>query len=201
MKYFVNEVFLTLQGEGVRAGTPAVFLRLGKCNQKCRIETHGFDCDTEFESGEMFTLEQVVGLVHAANTEGHAPCDWVVVTGGEPALQLDRYLIDALHVAGYRVAVETNGSIELPEGLDWITVSPKVAEHAIRQRKANEVKYVRGHGQFVPSSVVDAEHYLISPRFTGDVIEDRDLAWCINLVKDNPRWRLSCQQHKFWGIR
>ena len=78
----------------------------------------------------------------------------MILTGGEPALQVDRDLIDSLHEAGYKLAIETNGSVELPAGIDWITVSPKVAEHAIRQRRAHEVKYVRGYGQGVPETVV-----------------------------------------------
>jgi organic radical activating enzyme len=128
-------------------------------------------------------------------------CRWVILTGGEPALQVDRELIDGLHAAGYELAIETNGSLELPAGIDWITVSPKVAEHAIRQRKAHEVKYVRGYGQGLPKTVVEADHYLISPAFDGDRIDPRALDWCIRLCKENPPWRLSVQQHKTWKVR
>ncbi|GMV98398.1 MAG: 7-carboxy-7-deazaguanine synthase [Phycisphaerae bacterium] len=195
--YTINEIFYSLQGEGVRAGTANLFLRFTGCNETCRLETHGFDCDTEFASGRKMTLEQIVAEFRAL-----APgCEWVVLTGGEPALQVDRELIDALHAAGYRLAIETNGSIELPAGLDWITVSPKVAEHAIRQRFAHEVKYVRGYGQGIPRTVVQAEHRLISPAFDGDRLDPRALEWCIRLVKDHPDWRLSIQMHKAWRIR
>jgi organic radical activating enzyme len=128
-------------------------------------------------------------------------CGWVILTGGEPALQADRELIDALHEAGYKLAIETNGSFPLPEGIDWITVSPKVAEHAVRQRRANEVKYVRGHGQAIPKTVVEADHYLISPAFEGAEVDPRTLDWCIRLCKENPPWRLSVQQHKLWRVR
>jgi organic radical activating enzyme len=131
-------------------------------------------------------------------------CDWVILTGGEPALQTDSELIDGLHAAGFKLAIETNGSVELPamgEGIEWITVSPKVAEHAIRQRRAHEVKYVRGHGQGIPRTVVEAEHYLISPAFEGAEVDPRTLAWCIRLCKENPPWRLSVQQHKLWNVR
>jgi len=223
--YRVNEIFYSLQGEGVRAGTAALFLRFSGCNLQCRVDTHGFDCDTEFVSGRSLTLEQIIAeLREAERRKGdrfvlcEAPagpfrqnepvpyspphrCEWVILTGGEPALQVDRELIDALHAAGFKLAIETNGSIELPDGLDWITVSPKVAEHAIRQRTANEVKYVRAYGQPIPKTGVKAEHRLISPAFSGDMLEPRTLAWCIQLVKDNPDWRLSVQQHKYWGIR
>jgi 7-carboxy-7-deazaguanine synthase len=195
--YLVNEIFYSLQGEGVRAGTANLFLRFARCNLACSVETHGFDCDTEFESGRRLALEEI-----AAELRALAPaCRWVILTGGEPALQVDRELIDGLHAAGYRLAIETNGSRELPPGLDWITVSPKVAEHALRQRTAHEVKYVRGYGQAIPATVVEAEHYLISPAFDGDDLDRRTLGWCLRLVRENPRWRLSVQQHKLWQAR
>ena len=196
-RYLVNEIFYSLQGEGVRAGTPNLFLRLAKCNLACKVETHGFDCDTEFESGRRMTLEEIVAELRQLS----ATCDWVILTGGEPALQADRELIDGLHAAGYKLAIETNGSFELPEGIDWITVSPKVAEHAIRQRRADEVKYVRGYGQGIPRTAVEATHYLISPAFDGAEVDPRTLDWCIRLCRDNPPWRLSVQQHKLWKVR
>lgn len=196
-RYLVNEIFYSLQGEGVRAGTPNLFLRLAKCNLACKVETHGFDCDTEFESGRRMTLEEIVAELRQLSTT----CGWVILTGGEPALQADRELIDGLHAAGYKLAIETNGSFELPEGIDWITVSPKVAEHAIRQRRADEVKYVRGYGQGIPQTAVEAGHYLVSPAFDGAEVDPRTLDWCIRLCRDNPPWRLSVQQHKLWKVR
>jgi organic radical activating enzyme len=196
-RYQVNEIFFSLQGEGVRTGTPALFLRLSKCNLACTVETHGFDCDTEFESGREMELGEILDEL-----KGLTPaCDWIVLTGGEPALQVDPELIDGLHAAGYKLAIETNGSVELPPGLDWVTVSPKVAEHAIRQRTADEVKYVRGYGQAIPDTVVEASHYLISPAFDGLHLERRTLDWCLRLVQENPPWRLSVQVHKLLGIR
>jgi 7-carboxy-7-deazaguanine synthase len=196
-RYAVNEIFYSLQGEGVRAGTPNLFLRLARCNLACRVETHGFDCDTEFESGRPMTLPGILAEMAALSPA----CRWVVLTGGEPALQVDRELIDAFHAAGYQLAIETNGSRELPPGIDWVTVSPKVAEHALRQRSAHEVKYVRGYGQAIPQTVVQAEHYLISPAFDGPEVDARTLDWCIQLVKESPPWRLSVQQHKLWKVR
>ena len=193
----VNEIFYSLQGEGVRAGTPNLFLRLSRCNLECKVETHGFDCDTEFESGRWLTLDEILAEFKALSES----CDWAILTGGEPALQTDRDLIDGLHAAGYKLAIETNGSFPLPDGIDWITVSPKVAEHAVRQRTAHEVKYVRGYGQAIPKTVVVAEHYLISPAFDGADADPRTLDWCIRLCKDNPPWRLSVQQHKLWKVR
>src|SRR3954462_11354141 len=129
-RYLVNEIFYSLQGEGVRAGTPNLFLRLAKCNLACKVETHGFDCDTEFESGRWSARAEIL----AEFPQLSSACDWVILTGGEPALQVDRELVDALHEAGYKLAIENNGSLELNRGIDWITVSPKVAEHAVRQR-------------------------------------------------------------------
>jgi 7-carboxy-7-deazaguanine synthase len=196
-EYLVNEIFYSLQGEGVRAGTPNLFLRFSKCNLACRRETHGFDCDTEFESGRRMSLDAILAELRDLS----ADCDWIVLTGGEPALQIDRELIEGLHEARFQLAVETNGSIELPEGLDWITVSPKVAEHAIRQLRADEVKYVRGHGQGIPKTQVEADHYLISPAFDGEGLDPKILRWCIQLAKENPPWRLSVQQHKGWNVR
>jgi organic radical activating enzyme len=196
-RYFVNEIFYSLQGEGVRAGTPNLFVRFGRCNLACAKETHGFDCDTEFESGRWLTGDEIVAELRTLSPD----CRWIVLTGGEPALQVDAELIDRLHAAGYQLAIETNGSVELPPGLDWITVSPKVAEHAIRQRAAQEVKYVRGHGQAIPKTVVEAEHYLLSPAFEGNEVDPRALDWCIRLCKENPPWRLSVQLHKLWRVR
>lgn len=195
--YRINEIFSTLQGEGINAGTPCIFVRFSACNQACRQETHGFDCDTEFVSGRKMTMDDLTKSIKKLRSKAK----WIVLTGGEPALQVDKSLISTLHKLNYRLAIETNGSIKLPSGIDWITVSPKVAEHAIRQRKANEVKYVRKKGQQIPKTVVKADHYFISPAFKGHGLDKEDLNWCVQLVKKNPEWKLSVQQHKIWGIR
>lgn len=197
--YRINEVFCSLQGEGIRAGTPNVFVRFSGCNQTCSLETHGFDCDTEFTSGRDVSMEELECLMR-----DEAPSqefNWAIFTGGEPGLQVDRELIDFLHERGWKLAIETNGSIALPDGLDWVTVSPKVAEHAIRQETADEVKYVRGHGQAIPRPRCKAAHQLISPAFNSNALDERSLQWCIQLVKQNPDWRLSLQQHKVWMVR
>ena len=193
----VNEIFFSLQGEGVRAGTANLFLRFAGCNVRCQVDTHGFECDTDYAEGEALTLDQIISQLRAAEPN----CSWVVLTGGEPALQVDRELIGGLHDAGYKLAIETNGTIELPDGLDWITVSPKVAEKEIRQRTAHEVKYVRAYGYPIPQTVVKADYKLISPAFDGTNIDQKALEWCIKLVRDDPDWRLSVQMHKVWGIQ
>lgn len=198
----VNEIFYSLQGEGVRTGTPNVFVRFSGCNLECTLEAGprspgGFDCDTEFVSGRNLTLKQLLEEM----ADAAPPPGWCVLTGGEPGLQIDDALVGALHAHGWKVAVETNGTIVLPDAIDWITVSPKVAEHKVQQLQAHEVKYVRGYGQKIPKPRCRAEHKLISPAFIGNEIDQHALAWCIQLVKENPTWRLSTQQHKAWKVR
>lgn len=211
--YRVNEVFYSPQGEGMRAGEMSCFVRFTGCNLRCNLEAGpkspgGFDCDTEFESGMPYTADGLAERVVDAITEGiggpwlESYQPWVVFTGGEPALQLNQLLCDTLHARGLRLAIETNGSINVDAlPLDWITVSPKVAEHAVRQRRANEVKYVRGYGQGIPKTMVKADYQLISPAFDGLAVSKRTLGWCLELIRKHPEWRLSMQQHKAWQVR
>ena len=210
--YRVNEIFWSPQGEGMRAGEMSCFLRFTGCNLRCTVEAGpksigGFDCDTEFESGRAYTIDELVvacreTVVHGVGEWPEGVRPWIVFTGGEPALQVDGKLCNELHAAGFQLAIETNGSVNIDElPLDWITVSPKVAEHAIRQRRAHEVKYVRGHGQDIPRTMVKADYQLISPAFDGLAADPRAIAWCVQLVRQNPSWRLSVQQHKLWRVR
>lgn len=199
--YTINEIFFSIQGEGVRQGTPNVFVRFSGCNLTCdgRVEGEAYQpvCDTEFVSGRKMTLDEIADEIKQVGQE----CKWLVLTGGEPGLQMDREFIDDFHAAGYSMAVETNGTIKLPDGLDWVTVSPKIAEHAIKQTRANEVKYVRAHGQGIPKTQVQASYKLISPAFEPYGLEQRNLFWCLDLVRHNPDWRLSVQLHKFLRLR
>lgn len=221
MSYQINEVFYSVQGEGVMAGTPMVFVRFSGCNMRCSVDAGpkspgGFDCDTEFESGVRLTLDELVGRVE----ECCPGPEWVLLTGGEPALQYDLDMWGAFSSRGWRVAVETNGSVRLPlvpgilkvsQGMledqllgfaaDWISVSPKVAEHAVRQNLAHEVRYVRSVGQGVPRPACNALHRIISPASLGNRLHGPSVSWCVDLVKRNPGWRLSVQQHKVWGVR
>lgn len=205
--YRVNEIFYSMQGEGMRAGEMSVFVRLTGCNMSCAMEPGerspgGFDCDTEFASGVPMTSSEIVARCRELipTPDGWTP--WIVLTGGEPSLQADRALVAQLQESGFRVAMETNGSADVSGlGLDWITCSPKVAEHAVRCLRANEVKYVRGAGQGIPRPACEADHYLISPAFNGLAIDREAMATCIALVRSNPRWRLSVQMHKSWGVR
>lgn len=210
----VVECFYSLQGEGMRAGTANVFIRMTGCNLKCSVEPGplspgGFDCDTEFASGRRVTLDQLWEWVQKSveistgepRTGRQDWIGWIIFTGGEPGLQVDTELIDYFHAKGCKLAIETNGTIALPPELDWITLSPKVAEHAIKQLRADELKYVRGFGQGIPKPSAVAANYLISPAFDGGVVHPDTMKWCIKLCLENPTWRLSVQQHKTWLVR
>lgn len=215
--YQVNEVFYSLQGEGVRAGTANVFIRFSGCNLACSMEPGqrspgGFDCDTEFTSGRKVTLDELMEWVltsHEMITTEKSEGDrkwaledpWLILTGGEPGLQVDREFIDYWHNKAFRLAIETNGTLVLPDGIDWITLSPKVAEHAVKQLWANELKYVRGYGQAIPRPAAIADHYIISPAFDAMSIHPKTLEWCIKLCLQNPQWRLSLQTHKLMKVR
>ncbi len=213
--YRVNEVFWSPQGEGKRAGEMSAFVRFKGCNLRCAQEAGpkspgGFDCDTEFESGVPMSTANILDAIGEASNDaaarfredasGYRP--WVVLTGGEPGLQTDDVLVHALHGAGWRVAIETNGSVDVSGlELDWVTVSPKVAEHAVRQVTADEVKYVRGYGQAIPKPRCVADHRLISPAFNGLTVDAKAFDWCLGLIRQDPSWALSVQMHKPWSLR
>jgi organic radical activating enzyme len=197
--YRVNEIFFSVQGEGRLAGTPMVFIRFSDCNLRCSVVNAGFDCDTEFLSGRYRDIDDILADAEALNPRK----GWLLFTGGEPALQLDAPLVTTAKRRGWRLAIETNGTIKLPEGLDWICVSPKTAEHTLRQRTADEVKYVRQVGMEIPEPTIKATHHLISPPFMPNgFMRLEDLEWCIELVKANPeKWSLSFQYHKLLQVR
>jgi len=204
-RYSVNEIFFSLQGEGARAGTPNIFVRFSGCNMRCDVRAGekspgGFACDTEFESGQSRTAAQIVSAALKLTPKAGVG---VIFTGGEPALQLDVPLVNAVRKAGFGpLCIETNGTIDVaPLGLDWISLSPKVAEHAVRVRSCDEIRYVRGHGQGLPRPSAKAGRKFISPAFSGDALDPETLRWCVDLVKNHPGWALSVQQHKTWGIR
>lgn len=204
--YKVNEIFFSLQGEGMRAGTANFFVRLSGCNLRCKEETHGFDCDTEFTSGREMSGKEILDFCKELSPS----CLNVIFTGGEPALQLDRELLTLFKDCGFYTCIETNGTKNLehlfnpvttPQVLDWITLSPKIAEHALKCINCSELKYVRGYGQAIPEPVAMRQYSLISPAHEGGELDAKTLQWCIGLVKQNPTWRLSCQQHKRWKVR
>ena len=197
--YRISEIFYSLQGEGVRLGTANVFVRFAGCNLKCAVDNEaGFDCDTDFVSSEGFTLAELIKRIEAEADV----CRNVILTGGEPALQVDAELIATLKAEGFYIAIETNGTKALPDGIDWVCCSPKSAEHTLRVGHVHELKYVRHSGQPLPRPALQADHYLLSPAFEADSgIKRETLNHCIELVKRNPQWRLSLQMHKLWKIR
>lgn len=192
-KLRVNEIFYSLQGEGARKGSANIFVRFAHCNLEC-----GF-CDTEFESFRELEVEEMLREC------GQFPCKHIIFTGGEPLLQLTSETVKAFKKAGYYLAIETNGTITPPSGLDWITVSPKVAEHVLAQKfkrvHINELKYVRNKSQGIPHPKLKADHYYVSPEFDGDYPVVENIKHCIELVKNDPEWRLSVQEHKLLRIR
>jgi organic radical activating enzyme len=196
--YRVNEIFgPTLQGEGARTGTVNHWLRLAGCNLTCSAEIEGFDCDTDFSGGRRMTVEEVVDELLALPR-----AEWVVVSGGEPGMQLDGALINALHEARFNVAVETNGTFPLLSTVDWVSCSPKTAEHTLRVTHVDELRYVRAHGQALPKPRLSADHFYISPAFEpSGKLRRETLEWCTQLCMDNPRWALSIQLHKLIGVR
>lgn len=201
--YLVNEVFYSLQGEGLRAGTANVFVRFAGCDLQCSmmpgpLSPGGFDCDTNFSGGRKLTAEALLEQMAARG----GPCRNVILTGGEPMLQVDGELLASMRGRGWFIALETNGNHEVGrDWFDWVTVSPKVAEHTIKALEADEVKYVIHHGQAIPKPRVKATNKLISPAWDPARGFTDSLAWCIQLIKENPEWRLSMQQHKLWNVR
>ena len=209
MSYAVKEMFLTLQGEGVQAGRRAVFLRFSGCNlwsgrEEDRATAECTFCDTDFvgmdgtEGGRYADADTLAATVEALWGAGDER-RFVVVTGGEPMLQLDAALIAALHGRGFAIAVETNGTIPAPTGIDWICVSPK-AGTAVVQRQGQELKLVWPQPGFDPDELEswNFADLLVQPMdgYAGDAH-----AACVDFVLARPRWRLSLQTHKMLGIR
>jgi organic radical activating enzyme len=199
MKLKVSEIFYSLQGEGLRIGTPTVFIRLQGCKAKNACFAMGIKCDTEFESGKEMLLTQIESWIEKyGNT-----CKEITWTGGEPLDQLTEEIINYFKKKGFYQAVETSGLHPAPNGLDFICVSPKVAEHIIKKNFPNgvtELRYVRHKGQSVPEPSISALNYWISPHSDGFTINTENLKHCINLCIENPKWKLSIQNHKVWNI-
>jgi 7-carboxy-7-deazaguanine synthase len=209
VSYAVKEIFLTLQGEGVQSGSRAVFLRFAGCNlwsgrEQDRAGAQCSFCDTDFvgtngPGGGKF--ESADELASAAEAEwGDSLADrLVVITGGEPMLQLDRALVDALHERGFRVAIETNGTLPVLAGLDWVCVSPKAGTEVV-QRSGNELKLVWPQHGIDPAELEswDFDHFLVQPMDCAGREKTVDAA--IRLAMDRPKWRLSLQSHKLVGL-
>lgn len=190
----VNEIFHSLQGEGYNTGKSALFVRLSGCNLQCPF------CDTNHTTFHEMSEEQI------AEEVSQYPAALVVITGGEPAIQLTETLIDKLHAIDKTVAVETNGTLPLPSNLDWITVSPKEDFVGIKGRvaisHADEVKVIFDGERPVSDFGIAARHYFVQPCDTGDeTLNGIITKKCVEFVKQNPRWRLSLQTHKLLNIK
>ena len=210
MTYSVKEIFLTLQGEGAQAGRRAVFLRFSGCNlwtgrEQDRATAICQFCDTDFvgtdgEGGGKFaTPEALADAVAAKWGAGVSGTPYVVITGGEPMLQLDEALIDVLHAHGFEVGVESNGTLAATPGIDWLCISPKAGSDVV-QRSGNELKLVWPQPGSDWASMEDwaFDHLLIQPM--DSVTRDENLKAAIDFVMDHPRWRLSLQTHKALGL-
>ncbi len=210
MTYAVKEMFLTLQGEGVQAGSRAVFLRFAGCNlwsgrEQDRAEAQCRFCDTDFVGtdgdggGKFGDADSLAGQV--ARLWGEArERRLVVITGGEPMLQLDAALIDALHASDFRVAVESNGTLPAISGVDWLCISPKAGTEVV-QRRGDELKLVWPQAGIDPVELESwgFRHFLVQPMDCADGKAAMEAA--VALCMERPKWRLSLQSHKVLGLR
>ncbi|GAB4147718.1 MAG: 7-carboxy-7-deazaguanine synthase [Sphingomonadales bacterium] len=209
MTYQVKELFLTLQGEGAQTGRRAVFCRFAGCNlwsgrEADRAQAQCRFCDTDFigtdgPGGGKFTT--AASLAQAAKALwGTAPRPFIVLTGGEPLLQLDAALIDALHGAGFEIAVESNGTLAAPQGIDWLTISPKAGTQIV-QRQGQELKLVYPQDGAPPDAFAgwDFQHFFLQPMDSPTQAANirAATAYCLT----HPQWRLSLQTHKLIGLR
>ena len=206
MSYAVKEIYYTLQGEGANTGRPAVFLRFAGCNlwtgrEEDRASAICQFCDTDFLGGTKFASAEQLAEEVASQWFGSGTSKrFVVITGGEPLLQLDAPLIDRLHARGFEIAIETNGTLPAPDGLDWICVSPK-AQALLVQTSGDELKvvYPQPGLRLAYLERLKFKHSFLQPMDGPDVEQNTELAarYCL----EHPRWRLSLQTHKLLGIR
>lgn len=210
MSYAVKEMFLTLQGEGVNAGARAVFVRFAGCNlwsgrEQDRASAVCRFCDTDFVGtdglggGKFADADALADATAAFWGEGQE-ARFVVLTGGEPMLQVDDALVDALHQRGFRIAIETNGTLPVHPGIDWVCVSPKAGSTVV-QRQGDELKLVWPQPGSDPEALEgwDFAHFLVQPMDDADAAANVQAA--IALAMARPRWRLTLQSHKMLGLR
>jgi 7-carboxy-7-deazaguanine synthase (Cx14CxxC type) len=210
MSYAVKEMFLTLQGEGVQAGRRAVFVRFAGCNlwsgrEQDRATAVCRFCDTEFvgvdgEGGGRFADAAALAAAAEAHWGVHPDRRYVVLTGGEPMLQVDSALVEALHGRGFTVAIESNGTLPVEPAIDWVCISPK-AGSAVVQRSGDELKLVwpQPGSDVAAMECWDFAHFLVQPldSETGEA----NRAAAVRFVLDRPKWRLGVQAHKVLGLR
>ena len=199
--YRINEIFYSLQGEGYHTGTPAVFVRFSGCNLRCPF------CDTDFADYKEMSAEEIVAAVKELNpklstlnsklpTLNSTPSPLIILTGGEPALQVDDALLTALHTTGMPICIETNGTHPLPQGIDWITCSPKQGTHLALTR-ANELKIVLTDNTAPEHwlTQIQADHLFLQP------CSCQNTEQVVDYILLHPHWRLSLQTHKYLHIR
>lgn len=208
MAYKIKEIYYTLQGEGFYTGQAAVFCRFTGCNlwtgrEKDREKAICQFCDTDFVGmdGDLGGAYSAVDLVDTIRSlwPNDQTC-FVVFTGGEPGLQIDETLVDVLHAKNCYIAIETNGTVELPKGIDWICISPK-ANAALVLEYANELKLVYPQPTLLPETfeTFHADHWYLQPMDTEEVEENTQAA--IKYCRAYPKWKLSMQTHKYLGIQ
>lgn len=210
MVYTVKEMFYTLQGEGANAGRPAVFCRFAGCNlwtglERDRAKAICQFCDTDFvgtdgEGGGKFkTAGDLAAAVKALWPFGAGGVPLVVCTGGEPLLQLDDAAVKAFHEAGFEIAVESNGTVQPPAGIDWLCISPKIGSEMIVTR-GEELKlvYPQAGGEPAQFEHLEFDHFFLQPMDSPTQAENTAAA--VDYCKAHPKWRLSVQTHKFVGI-
>lgn len=186
--YRINEIFYSLQGEGYHTGTPAVFLRMSGCNRKCPF------CDTDHSGHTAMTADEIISAVTSY------PSRHIIVTGGEPLMQLDSFLIEALHDAGFYIQIETNGTLPIPEGIDWVACSSKDGQLSINRIDEMKIVYLGQDVESVATSLPPATHYFLQP-CTDPKDGSSNTAQTIAYILSHPHWRLSLQTHKLTGIR
>ena len=194
----INDIFYSLQGEGHNTGRAAVFIRFAGCNLRCSF------CDTEFDTYREMSDEEILEAI------SQYPARFVVLTGGEPTLQVDEAFGELLHQHGYEVAMESNGTRPAPQNLDWLTVSPKVRSEKLEvksEKWADELKVVFDETT-APESYLSllTSHFspllFLQPCDTGDAARNEAIvARCVEYIKEHPWWRLSLQTHKLVGFK
>jgi 7-carboxy-7-deazaguanine synthase len=208
--YSIKEIFYTLQGEGAHAGRPAVFCRFAGCNlwtgrESDRATAVCQFCDTDFvgtdgeRGGKFAQAASLAAEIDSLWPASYPASKYVVFTGGEPLLQLDAALIDAMHGAGFMIAIETNGTLPVPDGVDWVCVSPKMGSTLV-QKRGNEIKVVVPQtGQDLDAYAgLEFEHFFVQP-MDGPLAE-HNTRLAIETCKRNPQWKLSLQTHKLLQI-
>lgn len=210
----IKKIFYSLQGEGANIGTPAVFVRFAGCSAKSFCETEGIKCDTDWKDHK-YSFTQIEDLRRAINRNA-CGCKTIIWTGGEPTDQLTDEICLYFKAKGYFQFIETSGIGKIPKGIDYISISPKVPKKIIDKNfkffqintcdgweyvQCHEVRYVVTADFYLPDTIeIAAKHYFLSPMFDGDKINYECLAKAIEIVKQNPTWKLSVQMHKLIDI-